>query len=267
GMTGEIGVPEDDEKGAGGIADEAGIASETGGTGSGTGKMIERSTMGVTGMGGEREAASGESGEARDGNSPENGLYNLDGFLEEVSLLTDIDNYDESTDGLVLMTLHNAKGLEFPVVFIIGMEEGIFPHSRSMNSIEELEEERRLCYVGITRAMEKVFLTSSIFHNIYGDTGYRTVSRFVNEISPELVIDENKAELQQSRRDRSKKYKKDYSDVYIYSEGDVIEHKYWGQGEILRVKRLPDDCEIDVMFESAGLKHLLVSFAPIKKVE
>ena len=267
GMTGEIGVPEDDEKGAGGIADEAGIASETGRTGSGTGKMIERSTMGVTGMGGEREAASGESGEARDGNSPENGLYNLDGFLEEVSLLTDIDNYDESTDGLVLMTLHNAKGLEFPVVFIIGMEEGIFPHSRSMNSIEELEEERRLCYVGITRAMEKVFLTSSIFHNIYGDTGYRTVSRFVNEISPELVIDENKAELQQSRRDRSKKYKKDYSDVYIYSEGDVIEHKYWGQGEILRVKRLPDDCEIDVMFESAGLKHLLVSFASIKKVE
>ena len=249
--AGATGVP--DKEGIEGIADK-------------TGKVIERSAVSMTGMGSEREEVSGENGGAFGENNPENGLYNLDGFLEEVSLLTDIDNYDESTDGLVLMTLHNAKGLEFPVVFIIGMEEGIFPHSRSMNSIEELEEERRLCYVGITRAMEKVFLTSSIFHNIYGENGYRTVSRFVNEISPELVIDENKVDLQ-SRRYRPEKHKKDHSDIYIYDEGDVIEHKYWGQGEILRVKKLPDDCEIDVMFKSAGLKHLLVSFAPIKKVE
>ena len=203
--------------------------------------------------GGEELAASG-------------GLYNLDRFLEEVSLLTDIDNYDESTDGLVLMTLHNAKGLEFPVVFIIGMEEGIFPHSRSMNSIEELEEERRLCYVGITRAMEKVFLSSSISHSIYGDTSVRTVSRFINEISPDLIIDENKIESE-SKKSGLAKGKDGYSKEYSYKKGDLIEHKYWGQGKILKVKKLSDDCELDVIFDSAGLKHLLVSFAPIKKIK
>ncbi len=210
----------------------------------------------------------GESGEEADTGEPAGaeGLYNLDGFLEEVSLLTDIDNYDESTDGLILMTLHNAKGLEFPVVFIIGMEEGIFPHSRSMNSVEELEEERRLCYVGITRAMEKVFLSSSIFHSIYGDTGYRNISRFINEISPALITDENRAESE-SKKSRSAKDKKDYGVKCSYKKGDFIEHKYWGQGQVLKVKKLADDCELDVMFDKAGLKHLLLSFAPIKKIE
>jgi len=194
------------------------------------------------------------------------GLYNLDRFLEEVSLLTDIDNYDESADSLVLMTLHNAKGLEFPVVFIIGMEEGIFPHSRSMNSMEELEEERRLCYVGITRAKEKVFLSSSRSHSIYGDTSFRTVSRFINEITPELVIDENK--IEKERKEGSPgEVKEGYGKKYSYKEGDIVEHKYWGHGKIVKVKKLSDDCELDVMFDRAGLRHLLLSFAPIKKIE
>ncbi len=196
----------------------------------------------------------------------ETGLYNLDGFLEEVSLLTDIDNYDENTDGLVLMTLHNAKGLEFPVVFIIGMEEGIFPHSRSMNSIEELEEERRLCYVGITRAMEKVFLSSSLSHSIYGDTSFRIISRFINEISPELIVDENKAESE-NKKGGPAGSKNGYNVKYGYKKGDLIEHKYWGKGKVLKIKKLTDDCELDVMFDRAGLKHLLVSFAPIRKIE
>jgi DNA helicase-2/ATP-dependent DNA helicase PcrA len=194
------------------------------------------------------------------------GLYNLDGFLEEISLLTDIDNYDESTDGLVLMTLHNAKGLEFPVVFIIGMEEGIFPHSRSMNSISELEEERRLCYVGITRAREKVFLSSSQSHSIYGDTSFRTVSRFINEIPPDLVIDENRIESESMKQGTAAE-KNGYGGYYSYKKGDLIEHKYFGQGKILKVKKLAEDCELDVMFNQAGLKHLLVSFAPIKKIK
>jgi len=193
-------------------------------------------------------------------------LYNLDGFLEEISLLTDIDNYDESTDGLVLMTLHNAKGLEFPVVFIIGMEEGIFPHSRSMNSIEELEEERRLCYVGITRAREKVFLSSSVSHSIYGDTSFRTVSRFINEIPPDLVIDENRIESESMKQGTAAE-KNGYGGNYSYKKGDLIEHKYFGQGKILKVKKLVDDCELDVIFDRAGIKHLLVSFAPIKKIK
>ncbi|HEY4696257.1 MAG TPA: UvrD-helicase domain-containing protein [Candidatus Hydromicrobium sp.] len=194
-------------------------------------------------------------------------LYNLDGFLEEVSLLTDIDNYDENTDGLVLMTLHNAKGLEFPVVFMIGMEEGIFPHSRSMSSIGEVEEERRLCYVGITRAKEKVFLSSSRSHSIYGDTSFRTVSRFINEISEDLVIDENKIESENIKRSIAKGRDDGYGGNYSYKKDDLIEHKYWGQGRVLKVKKLADDCELDVMFNRAGLKHLLVSFAPIKKIK
>ncbi len=194
-------------------------------------------------------------------------LYNLDGFLEEVSLLTDIDNYDESTDGLILMTLHNAKGLEFPVVFIIGMEEGIFPHSRSMSSVEQVEEERRLCYVGITRAREKVFLSSAQLHSIYGDTGFRNVSRFVNEISEDLLIDENKIESEDLKRGASKDRDDGYGAKFTYKKGDLIEHKYWGHGSVLRVKKLADDCELDVMFNQAGLRHLLVSFAPIKKIK
>jgi DNA helicase-2/ATP-dependent DNA helicase PcrA len=194
-------------------------------------------------------------------------LVRLDGFLEEVSLLTDIDNYDESMDALVLMTLHNAKGLEFPVVFIIGMEEGIFPHSRSMNSMPELEEERRLCYVGITRAKEKVFLTSALSHSIYGDTSFKVLSRFIREIPQNLIIDENIIEAENRSKSRGlKKSGTGQSDSEDYSEGDLIEHKIWGGGEVLKVKRLNDDIEIDVVFDKVGLKHLLVSFAPIKKI-
>ncbi len=192
----------------------------------------------------------------------------LDGFLEEVSLLTDIDNYDESMDALVLMTLHNAKGLEFPVVFIIGMEEGIFPHSRSMNSMHELEEERRLCYVGITRAKEKVFLTSALSHSIYGDTSFKVLSRFIREIPQNLIIDENIIEAENRSKGRSfKKPGTGQFDSEDYSEGDLIEHKMWGRGEVLKVKTLNDDIEIDVVFDNVGLKHLLVSFAPIKKID
>ncbi len=201
-------------------------------------------------------------------------LARLDGFLEEVSLLTDIDNYDESMDALVLMTLHNAKGLEFPVVFIIGMEEGIFPHSRSMNSMPELEEERRLCYVGITRAKEKVFLTSALSHSIYGDTSFKVLSRFIREIPQNLIIDENIIEAENRSKSRGLKKsgtgQSDSSDYGIfkdYSEGDLIEHKMWGRGEVLKVKRLNADIEIDVVFDKVGLKHLLVSFAPIKKID
>lgn len=205
----------------------------------------------------------------------------LDGFLEEISLVSDIDNYDDSIDAVVLMTLHNAKGLEFPVVFIIGMEEGIFPHSRSLGSLPELEEERRLCYVGITRAMEKVFLTSSISHSIYGDTSFRTMSRFIREIPRELIFDENLAEEKKKHttgyRFRTKTRPVSENDMWDdyassevvfddYKNGDLIEHKSWGRGEILKVKKLKDDIEIDVLFDSVGLKHLLVSFAPIRKI-
>lgn len=186
------------------------------------------------------------------------GLPKLSLFLEEVSLLTDIDNYDQYSDAVVLMTLHNAKGLEFPVVFIIGMEEGIFPHSRSMSSLDELEEERRLCYVGMTRAEEKLFLTSALAHSIYGDTRYSTISRFLTEIPGTLTQDENK---------KKKVYQKTEGISTEFGQGEVVEHKLWGRGRILKVKKLAGDVELDVDFKSVGLKHLLGSFAPIRKVE
>jgi DNA helicase II / ATP-dependent DNA helicase PcrA len=193
-------------------------------------------------------------------------ISRLDDFLAEVSLLTDLDNFDESSDSIVLMTLHNAKGLEFPVVFMIGMEEGIFPHSRSMNSLEELEEERRLCYVGITRAMEKVFLTSSVSHSIYGQSNYMAASRFLGEIPENLVIDENRKES--LGKARGKPVGKDSEKLKVqYRIGDFVEHKMWGRGQVLNVKRLSDDVELDVNFRSMGLKHLLVSFAPLEKVD
>ena len=209
----------------------------------------------------------------------------LDGFLEEVSLLSDIDNYDDSMDAIILMTLHNAKGLEFPVVFMIGMEEGIFPHSRSMQSMPELEEERRLCYVGLTRAKEKIFLTAALNHSIFGDTSSKTISRFIREIPVAMIMDENifsaeKRHLKSAAAGRfSGRYAgKDKGDLFAdyaqsdsavfkdYKAGDTVEHKMWGRGEVLKVKNLKDDVELDVAFESAGLKHLLVSFAPIRKV-
>jgi len=193
-------------------------------------------------------------------------LTKLDGFLEEVALIADIDAYNESTDGLILMTLHNAKGLEFPVVFMIGMEERIFPHLRSMNSIEGLEEERRLCYVGITRAKEKVFLTSALSRSIYGDTKCMPVSRFIKEIPDKLLLDENKIESEKQGKKDYSAGKKARKEVKLYSKGDLIEHKMWGRGKVIKVKKLKDDCELDVIFDSRGLKHLLVSFAPIKKI-
>jgi len=204
----------------------------------------------------------------QDTSQDKNHLAKLDRFLEEVSLLTDIDSYDESSDALTLMTLHNAKGLEFPVVFIIGMEEGIFPHVRSMNSVEELEEERRLCYVGITRAKEKGYLTAALSHSIYGDTTFRTVSRFIKEIPEGLLLDENKKEEENKRSSKGKRSagEETSSELKVYNEGDLVEHRMWGTGEVVRVKNLGSDCEIDVIFDSVGLKHLLVSFAPIKKL-
>jgi len=211
------------------------------------------------------------------------GISVLEGFLEEISLITDIDNYDTGSDAVVLMTLHNAKGLEYPVVFIIGMEDGIFPHSRSMESIAELEEERRLCYVGITRAQEKVFLVCAVSRSIFGNTSYRNVSRFLKEIPKNLVRDENAGSAHNKKAAAYSRteafYKKppdddmwaDYasseSPVYAdYRVGDFVVHKMWGKGKILRTAIKKDDIELEVFFDKTGKKKLLVSFAPIRKI-
>jgi len=188
------------------------------------------------------------------------GLSGLNSFLEEISLLTDIDNYDQYSDAVVLMTLHNAKGLEFPVVFIIGLEEGIFPHLRSMASLDEIEEERRLCYVGMTRAEEKLFMTYADARAIYGNRKYSTVSRFLKEIPKSLVRDEDRMALAGRTHIEN-------DGSLDFEQGEHVEHKMWGKGVVKNVKRLSSDIELDVDFESVGLKHLLASFAPLKKID
>lgn len=185
-------------------------------------------------------------------------------YLAEISLVTDIDNYQETDDALVVMTMHGAKGLEFPVVFISGMEEGIFPHIRSINSgkKEELEEERRLCYVAITRAKEKLFLTNAFHRTLYGRQSVNQPSRFIEEI-PDEYIDNTQ------RKNRKKafnilKQKPELDTTFVV--GDKVEHKKWGTGVIVSVSGSGEDVEVSVAFPDLGIKNLITKYAPIVKI-
>lgn len=135
----------------------------------------------------ERSANLAELANNLDRYSEENPQGDLSGFLEEVALITDIDNYNSEVDAVTLMTIHSAKGLEFPIVFIVGMEEGIFPSYQSMYSPAEIEEERRLAYVAITRAMQRLYLTNAKTRMLYGSTSRNPTSRFIEEIPDSLL--------------------------------------------------------------------------------
>ncbi len=186
------------------------------------------------------------------------GLSKLNDFLEEVSMLTDMDNWDQHTDAVVLMTLHNAKGLEFPIVFIVGLEENLLPHARSMESSDQEEEERRLCYVGMTRAIEKVFLTHAQVRSVYGNKKYSIPSRFLVEIPKKFLCDENSKPKRSSQKQQGP--------MAQFRPGEKVEHKKWGIGTVMDIKKLSGDVELDVDFESVGLKHLLASYARLKKI-
>jgi len=181
-------------------------------------------------------------------------------FLEYVALITDIDLYKGEEDVVTVMTLHSAKGLEFPVVFITGFEEGIFPHSRSLNSGEELEEERRLCYVGMTRAKERLYLTYAWRRNLNGNTLFNSVSRFISEIPKHL---KEKADIEKGEEIPSLDNRREKIEVAV---GDKIRHVDWGIGIILNKIDTENDIFITVDFESVGLKKLSVNFAPLEKV-
>jgi len=200
-------------------------------------------------------------------------------FLTDLALVADIDQIDaageDENDAVVLMTLHSAKGLEFPVVFLIGMEEGIFPHSRSLDDAEEMEEERRLAYVGITRAEEELFLTSAQMRTLFGRTGLNQVSRFVNEISDELIEKMNetvrKSNTLTSRQTARTMVRPIASttggEAIDWRVGDKAEHKKWGIGTVVSIKGEGEDKELDIAFPSPiGIKRLLAKFAPITKV-
>jgi DNA helicase-2/ATP-dependent DNA helicase PcrA len=184
----------------------------------------------------------------------------LRAFLEYVVLISDIDLYKKQEDVVTVMTLHSAKGLEFPIVFITGFEEGIFPHARSVHSNEELEEERRLCYVGMTRAMERLYLTYAWRRSLNGNTLFNSVSRFYKEI-PACLMEKanvNKIEEIPAFNKREK--------IVEVSKGDQVRHADWGIGIILEKKETENDVFLTVDFVKAGLKKLSMNYAPLEKV-
>ena len=181
-------------------------------------------------------------------------------FLEYVALITDIDLYKGEEDVVTVMTLHSAKGLEFPVVFITGFEEGIFPHSRSLNNEEELEEERRLCYVGMTRAKERLYLTYAWRRNLNGNTLFNSVSRFISEIPKHL---KEKADIEKGEEIPSPDNRRKKIEVVV---GDKIRHADWGIGTILNKTDTENDIFITVDFGKLGLKKLSMNFAPLEKL-
>lgn len=231
--------------------------------------------------------------------SEENPEGSLNDYLEEVALLTDIDNYNAEAEAVVLMTLHSAKGLEFPVVFIPGMEEGVFPGVQSMYIDSEVEEERRLAYVGITRAKEKLYLTHAKARMIYGSTNYYQPSRFVAEI-PEALLDIHRAPGVGARygfggksgygsaphtgtsshnvshstasaasssvnRGFTKKAAAS-GEIPNFKPGDTVEHKAFGVGVVSTVRPMGNDMLLEIAFQKVGTKKLMARMANLKLV-
>ncbi|WP_391204176.1 DNA helicase PcrA [Psychrobacillus sp. L4] len=205
-------------------------------------------------------------------------------FLTDLALISDIDKLDEEEDtsqgNVILMTMHAAKGLEFPVVFIIGMEENIFPHSRSIGDDDEMEEERRLAYVGITRAEERLFITCAQSRTIFGRGSFNSPSRFIREISEEIIevvggMNENKKGAASSAKaiPQARKavvtrpaYNESGGEKIGWQVGDKAVHKKWGVGMVVSVRGEGENTELDIAFPSpTGVKRLLAKFAPIEK--
>lgn len=217
----------------------------------------------------------------------------LIGFLTDLALVADIDTLekeDTSKGSIILMTMHAAKGLEFPVVFIIGMEENIFPHSRSLEDAAEMEEERRLAYVGITRAEQRLYLTCAGSRTIFGRSSYNRPSRFLQEISDDIIeqiskagnrLDADDLPFGSGRNNRVQSQRRTIGNVQTRSQiaslhstggdqlewraGDKAVHGKWGTGTVVSVKGEGDGLELDIAFPNIGIKRLLAKFAPITK--
>lgn len=223
----------------------------------------------------------------------------LDAFLEDVALMSDIDNYNQDVDAVVMMTFHSAKGLEFPTVFMAGMEEGIFPSVQSSYNTSELEEERRLAYVGITRAKKKLYMTCARSRMLMGRTAFNPVSRFIKEVPADYIIEEDNLPKRsysfgddypsgrynsgfgESRRDDNFSYTPKSSSGRKYSvsasapkprnserfsPGDMVRHKKFGDGIVVSVEDLDSGQLIEVAFDSVGTKKLIGKYAPLTKI-
>ena len=227
----------------------------------------------------------------------------LENFLESITLSSDLDNMEDADDTVTLMTLHSAKGLEFPVVFLVGMEEGIFPSYRSIGEQRELEEERRLCYVGVTRARETLHLTCARQRTVFGSTSCNAISRFIKEIPVTLLdgyIEEkpSKSEFQDSNYvwEYSASYtpkkgifsttqkstgfafktpetffndlnSKKEVDISIYQAGQRVYHKKFGEGTINSVEEEGNDLKVDIQFDKVGNKRLMAKFAGLEIID
>jgi len=189
------------------------------------------------------------------------GVGRLQLFLESVQLVADVDSLDSSAV-VTLMTLHNAKGLEFPVVFMSGMEDGVFPHIRSLGDPVELEEERRLCYVGMTRAQDRLYLTRAWSRNLWGQNQYNGASRFIGEL-PEPLVDKRKRAKRRSIESVRPVQTVAGDDI---GTGDRVRHSHWGVGTVREVLGAGDRAEAVVSFDGQGDKRLLLAWAPLEKV-
>ena len=204
----------------------------------------------------------------------------LAGFLERVSLVADADDIPDDDEGVItLMTLHTAKGLEFPVVFLTGMEDGVFPHIRSLGSESELEEERRLAYVGITRARERLYLTRAVMRSAWGSPAYNPASRFLDEIPPELLDYRREEPSSTSWSGRSVPVTQTRPafgrpeptggtrPVVGLVPGERVMHKTFGMGTVVETNGAGERAEATIDFGSAGVKRLLLRYAPVEKLE
>lgn len=210
----------------------------------------------------------------------------LENFLADVALVADIDDAELGEEAVTLMTLHSAKGLEFPNVFLVGMEEGIFPHSRTLMNENEIEEERRLCYVGITRAEKHLFLSNARTRTIYGRTQYYTPSRFLQEVPRNLVhvikrpVVQRPAMTQQVHKPTAKEnanwFEQHKASFFpressaaagcSFHVGDKVMHKKWGAGTIVTAKAADDGQEVTVAFAGGGIRSLLTKYAKLEKL-
>ena len=187
------------------------------------------------------------------------GLVSLEEFLLEISLISDVEEYKEDNNRVSLMTVHSVKGLEFDYVFVVGMEEGIFPHVNSMYDSHELEEERRLCYVAITRAKEKLYLINARMRMLFGQTQVNPVSRFIKEIDENLMNMPQKQEINKIVNKEEKFYEEDVD----YKVDDFVYHDVFGQGRVLEVT----NTLITIAFKHPyGIKKLMKNHKALKKV-
>ncbi|HVR77712.1 MAG TPA: DNA helicase PcrA [Acidimicrobiia bacterium] len=189
----------------------------------------------------------------------------LEVFLESTALVADIDEWDEGAGAVTLMTLHTAKGLEFPAVFIVGMEDGVFPHMRSLGDPAELEEERRLAYVGITRAQDKLYLTSAWSRMLFGGSNYNPPSRFLTEIPDGLLEKAGKRQRRTASERAAATGPRTTMEAGEIGPGDRVRHDKWGLGTVREVVGLGDRAEAEVMFDTQGKKRLLLAWAPLER--